>query len=347
MIWLTWRQYRVHFLVGLGVAALFAAYLLYLGYSIRHAYTTDVLGCVAADGCTRSTAEHTFLDDFVDQVLLSSVLVCALPLLLGLFWGAPLVAKEFETNTHKLVWNQSVTRTRWIAAKLAVVGVLSLAVTGVLSTLLTWAASRYDQLDATRFGALSFASRNVAPVGYVAVGLVLGVVVGLFVRRTVPAMAITLAILVTLGVVLPTLVRPHLRTPVSENVAFDGTFRDKAQGLSISRDGPSTVEDYAVPGALMLTSATPLLTASDKEIRATDVQDCLKLAAQMQQGPVDGPAGPDPMEACLITHDLHIAITYQPADRYWPFQWIELAGSLVLAALLSGLVFWRIRHVRG
>jgi hypothetical protein len=40
-------------------------------------------------------------------------------------------------------------------------------------------------------------------------------------------------------------------------------------------------------------------------------------------------------------------VSYQPANRYWPFQWLEFSGFLVLAALLSGLAFWQIRRVRG
>ena len=35
-----------------------------------------------------------------------------------MFWGAPLLAREFETGTFRLAWTQSVTRTRWLAVKL-------------------------------------------------------------------------------------------------------------------------------------------------------------------------------------------------------------------------------------
>ena len=41
------------------------------------------------------------------------------PALIGIFWGAPLIARELETGTYRLAWNQSVTRARWIAVKLA------------------------------------------------------------------------------------------------------------------------------------------------------------------------------------------------------------------------------------
>ena len=41
------------------------------------------------------------------------------PAIVGIFWGAPLIARELETGTHRLVWNQTVTRTGWLATKLA------------------------------------------------------------------------------------------------------------------------------------------------------------------------------------------------------------------------------------
>jgi len=40
-------------------------------------------------------------------------LVVAVPGLIGIFWGAPLVARELETGTYRLAWTQSVTRKRW------------------------------------------------------------------------------------------------------------------------------------------------------------------------------------------------------------------------------------------
>jgi hypothetical protein len=52
--------------------------------------------------------------------------------------------------------------------------------------------------------------RDIAPIGYAALALVLGVTIGVLIRRTVPAMAVTLALFVGLQVVWPSLIRPHL-----------------------------------------------------------------------------------------------------------------------------------------
>jgi ABC-type transport system involved in multi-copper enzyme maturation permease subunit len=340
MNWLAWRQFRAQALIALGVLVVFALYLLYIGYTVRRAYNTDVLGCLAADGCDRSVAESKFLDDHAVLVGVPSILLLVLPGIVGVFWGAPLVAREYDNGTQRLVWNQSVTRRRWLAVKLGMIGLFALALTGVLSLLMTWAASRFDQVWGMRFGAVSFASRDVVPLGYTAFALVLGTTVGLVLRRTVAAMAVTLVVLAAMLFVVPLAVRPHLQTPVTESVPLDSTLRERAHGLGIRRNGPIEIVDYTVPGALMLTSTTNLRDASGAEVKSTDVQDCLNQTTL-------GDGGPDKLEQCLTSHHLHIDITYQPANRYWPFQWIELSGYLVLATLLAGLMHWRIRHVRG
>ena len=62
------------------------------------AVATDRVSCSSGDGA------------IFDVVNLTMVV----PLLFGLFWGAPLVAKEFEDGTHNLAWTQGVTRRHWL-----------------------------------------------------------------------------------------------------------------------------------------------------------------------------------------------------------------------------------------
>ena len=44
-------------------------------------------------------------------------LTLVVPVLVGLFWGAPLVAAELETGTSQFAWMQSITRRRWLTVK--------------------------------------------------------------------------------------------------------------------------------------------------------------------------------------------------------------------------------------
>ncbi len=47
----------------------------------------------------------------IEAIVYATVVV---PLLLGLFWGAPLLAREFEDGTNGLAWTQGITRRRWL-----------------------------------------------------------------------------------------------------------------------------------------------------------------------------------------------------------------------------------------
>ena len=47
---------------------------------------------------------------------------------------------------------------------------------------------------------------------------------------------------------------------------------------------------------------------------------------------------------CLASHGIRVAVTYQPASRYWAFQWTETAIYVAFALALAGYCFWRIRR---
>ena len=154
--------------------------------------------------------------------LLSEGIILLAPAVIGLFWGAPLIARELETGTAAVAWNQSVTRTRWLAVKLTVIGLTAMAVTEALSLMQTWWAAPISQAVAdgasvgpaqSRFTQLNFATHGLTPLGYAAFAFVLGVTAGALIRRTVPAMAVTLAIFAALQVAMPLWVRPNLAPP--------------------------------------------------------------------------------------------------------------------------------------
>ncbi|MEN3608715.1 hypothetical protein [Plantactinospora sp. ZYX-F-223] len=322
MIWLTWRQFRGQAVVAVAVLAALATYLVVLGLRIRNAYEANV-DCA---GCNAETAKDLFENAYFTPLLLTGFLVVLIPGILGAFWGAPLLAREFETGTHRLVWNQSVTRTRWLAVKLGLVTLAGVVVTGVLSLLLTWAASPYDKLFEGRFDPLYFPTRNIAPLGYAAFAVVAGITVGLLIRRTLPAMAILLAGFVLLQILMPTLVRPHLQPAVTETVAWTAAG---ARGLSLNPSGAVRTEGYAVPGAWVLTGNPQLFDASGKPASQEQFENCPHTSPEVHM-------------ACVESKNFHMVLSYQPADRYWTFQWLELGMYLALAALLAGFAFWRI-----
>jgi ABC-type transport system involved in multi-copper enzyme maturation permease subunit len=334
MIWLTWRQARGQTLATLAALAVLTIYLIWLGLSIRHFNDTRIVGCTSGQDC--AIAEDDFTNSYGFPLALVGALLIGLPGIIGVFWGAPLITRELESGTHRMVWNQSVTRTQWLAVKLGLITLIAVAVAGALSLLLTWAAEPFDKLIGNRFTVMTFDSRDVVPFAYAAFALVLGITVGLLIRRTLPAMALTLVLFTVVQIVMPMAVRPHLRTPVTSVVAFDQTAAQEIDSLgsgggpAAGDSAPMKIGGYRKPGAWMLSSApVALLRADGSAFTRGDMKTCM--------------TGDFPQDMlCLAKQDLHFSVQYHPAGRYWTFQWIEMSVFLVLALALSGLCFWRI-----
>ncbi len=121
MTWLTRRQFRTQTLVTLAALGAIAVTLGITGPHLAHLFHTEIAGCLgqsASNACSNETlnaftATDSFLQHFFGYALIG------IPGLIGAFWGAPLLTREVEAGTHRLVWNQSVTRTRWLAVKTA------------------------------------------------------------------------------------------------------------------------------------------------------------------------------------------------------------------------------------
>ena len=274
------------------------------------------------------------------------VLMYLAPALMGIFWGAPLIAREFEAGTHRLAWNQSITRARWSAVKLGLIGLAAVGTAGLLSLMITWWAGPIDHalnlvggspsFGGTRISPVVFAARGVAPLGYAVFAFALGVTAGVLIRKTLPAMAITLVIFAAVQFLMPNFVRPHLIPPVQATAPFNA---NAANEIMISSAPGNTsaimtvVGDFSQPGAWMLSNQT------------------VTPAGKVFTGPVGTACtGNSTQEQCANWLDsLHLRqlITYQPASRFWPLQLIETGIYLVIAAGLGWLCAWQVRRRRG
>jgi len=337
MIWLTWRQARAQTLIAVGILTALAIYVVILGLGIQDYYDSNIVGCAADNSC--QTATELFRDKYQGSAALTGALLLAIPALIGIFWGAPLITRELETGTHKLVWNQSVTRTRWLATKLIIIALISLVLTAAFSFLLTWAVDPVDKLIGSRFAAMTFDSRDIVPLAYAVFAFALGTTVGMLIRRTLPAMAVTLAIFAIVQIVTPNLVRPHLMSPITTNVAFTKEIAQSIDGIG-SKGGPQNgdsepvgVSGYNKPGAWILSEPlNALINADGSAFTRADMKACM--TGDFEKDLV-----------CLASKNLHFSITYHPASRYWPFQWIETSIFLALALGLAGASLVRIRRI--
>jgi hypothetical protein len=280
----------------------------------------------------------------------------ALPAVIGVFWGAPLVARELETGTHRLVWCQSVTRTRWLASKVGLIGLAAVLATGALSLALTWWSGPIDAAIAagqeadgavgtSRMIPAMFAARGIAPIGYAAFAFTLGIASGLLIRRTVPAMAVTLAVFLVVQIAVPPLVRSHL-SPASVRAVITN---DTITGLHarVGRNGPvgpiGLQVDIKKPGAWILSNKTVGPTGHVVDTLPSWMADCFPPPpGAPQTGPrVEMPA----CFARLTKLGYRQLVTYQPNSRYWTLQAVETAIFLALAGALAGFSLWRLRRL--
>jgi hypothetical protein len=177
-----------------------------------------------------------------------------------------------------------------------------------------------------------FGATGIAPVGYAAFAFALGVAAGVLIRRTIPAMAVTLVIFAAVQVVMPLLIQPHLISPARLTAPFNA---NTANEIMISSPGNTmtVVGNFSGPAAWVLSNQT--ITPSGKVFTGPAPSACVSSSAP-------------PQECTNSLNKLHLRqlITYQPASRYWPMQWLELAIYLVLAAGLSVLCVWQVRRRR-
>jgi len=324
MVWVTWRQHRVEILVAALLLAAVAVPLIVTGMAMHRDYTA---GGVAA--CVTDPSGHRGCAQVVDQFVQRHtewanrlIWVLFLPALAGVFIGAPMLAREFEHGTWRLAFTQSVTRTRWLAAKLSITAVAVAAVAAGYAVLFSWWRAPLDEIG----GRLHTSAFVVAAPSLVAVTLfafAVGVIAGALLRRTIAAMAATLAAFVAVRVTMEEYARPYYLTPrvrvTDPALAADTGWR------------PDT--DWTVAEHWVDASGRRLSEGEEREI--------------VQQIYGDGTAvyGPgSPVERYLAEHGLRHYSEFHPNSGFWPMQAIESAWFLAFAAALLAAAVWIVRR---
>lgn len=338
MMWLAWRQIRIPARAVLLAVALALVLLVWTGPQLTRQFRADGLGPCAAG--IESTTDRTcgdlvdtFLGQFSILSVLGSVLVIA-PALVGMFWGAPLVAREYEAGTHHLAWTQSVSRTRWLAVKLATVGAVAVGLTALTSLAFTWWSSPRDRLG-SRLTPDAFTQRGIVPIAYVAFALVLGVAIGSVIRRVLPAMALTLLLVIVALFGAQRWIRPHLFDPVELRYPTYTFYADEPP------------DRIATDHGWMLSNMT--IDAEGNVLSPAGELSDLR-AAELCEIPVSQLEGPDAkrlLDDCGQRLGLLDIAKLHPADRFWPMQAAEAALFTAATLPLLAFCFWKLRRAPG
>src|ERR1022692_4953374 len=235
MAGVTWRQHRIALA---GVAALLGALAVWLwiiGTPLHHAYAAAT-ACHPASSAACQNLISTFnvsaTSNFMGNKGPGGVLLQLVPVLIGAFVGAPVLARELETGTFRFAWTQGFGRWRWALAKLVLLAVVLAAATGAVGVLVSWyyqpefgTGNQAPGYETSPLVTL-FSLREVTFPAWTLAAFTFGALAGMLIRRVVPAIVATLAVYAGLAFAAGGFLREHYLTPLvttSNNFNLPGT----------------------------------------------------------------------------------------------------------------------------
>jgi ABC-type transport system involved in multi-copper enzyme maturation permease subunit len=323
MIWLAWRRRRGA-IVATGIGLLVAALLLFLtGRSMWSTFHEGGLAaCIASldgarwvpvsGGCQDEA--QAFAARFFPMRLLGLALLTFIPLVLGVFWGAPAIAKELEDDTVSLVWTQGVSRSRWVWTQLAIVGAVVAVSMTVLASLVTWWYGPLNAATGDRFQWLIFDQQGWVPIGYAIFAALLAACIGTMTGRTMRAMAITVVAFIVVRFGVAVLARPRFMAGL-----------ERTYPVVTDRVPNRLLGDWLYGGGGP--GVGVVLRASGERV-----------AGGQRVCPLVDPACWADVGRGAMNLEL-----FHPASRFWAFQAIETGIFVALAVGLAATTAWWVR----
>jgi hypothetical protein len=304
-MWLIWRQHRLEILGLLLGAGLIAAALVYgadLATRVREEFGVDTcqpLPNTNANCVPLAIQAGERLQPFRWLVMV----LLFLPALVGSFVGGPLFARDLERGTHRLVWTQGITRMRWAGTKLMtilIVAALAGTTVGVFGGLATTIVGSGDAYQ-------SFDLQAPAVVSHVVFAVAVAAFVGTLSRRILTGMLAGLLLFGIVRVGVLSELRPDYEPPVA--IVYGSDARDR---------------DFRVPEGAWFIAADHV----DREGRVVPPERVRSLIEASFRSRA-------PMNAYLAENGAYQRLRFQPAARFWRFQWIEAFLFVALSAALS------------
>jgi hypothetical protein len=328
-----WLQHRAGFF---GLLALYGACgvtIVLAGRGTRSAFATYV-----SDGCVSNpfhapcgTLSNTF-SNTTDPFSVLVIAVNVLPIVVGVFLGAPLVSRELESGTYRFAFTQALSRSRYVLMTLTMFAGFVVAGAVVVGLLLaTWSHPFEVVGTETMWQSGLFATSWFMLAAWSLLGLALGVLVGVLTKRVVMAMAGTMLIVSGLIVASFTFFVRHLLS-----VAPLASKSLTTVGLSNGVIDHQTYRGQGPQGAWLVGS---WMTGRHGDV--------LSQARSRELVDVLNANKPNMAEILhfLAVHHVSYWVSYQPATRYWVFQGIAGAILLVLGAIATATVVSRLRHL--
>ena len=327
LAWVTWRQHRAALIGAAAFLGAIAVYLAVTGHQIRQAY-----GALVAAGCPQAgtlpacqSLDQGFLSFYgttsgpVGASGLNAqtvpFMLLAVPVLLGAFVGAPVLARELESGTFRFAWTQGAGRLRLAAARLIPLAVLLTAAAYGLSALFSWYFTPFLRFGNTGgYPMQLFGNLGVDFAAWALFSFTLAAFLGVLLRRAVAATAVSLAVTTVLDVVTMMALRQHLVTPAT-----------------VTGAGPVGVGNWVL--------GNWFTNPSGAQVSTSTVDN---LFAQSQGG--HAMITPQALTTWAAQNHYTQWWSYQPAARWWQLQLIEGAWLLAASLLLITATILLIRR---
>jgi hypothetical protein len=302
-----------------------ALYLLIAGLKIHHDYAV-LTSCHPANSGVCGTLAASFAHTDWTIANTTLILMNFAPVLLGMFAGAPMLARELETGTFRYAWTQGFARERSVIARLVLVGLVVAALAGAFGELFAWFFQPAMRNSGTNVLAGSvFATRGVAFAAWTLAAFMIAACAGMLLRRTVPAMAVTIGVYSVLDLLTWLVLRArYLPSVVTGNPNI-------GSGTS-SVNAPWVVNSWATgPGGKPVSQAAIraiLQRIPDSPAQGSGIHQGLS-PAQVQY---------------LTTHDYVLWTRYIPVSRFWPMQFVEGGWLLALSVAVVASTVWLVRR---
>jgi len=335
MIWVAWRQHRKQALIETGIMAVAALLLVISGYQMIHFFKSSGLAqCLSTAGADCGSLRDSFENHYNGYQVLVPLFLIA-PVLFGIFFGAPLIAREIENGTHRLAWTQGVTRKRWLSTRTLMITGFAIAGSSALTYLVTWWSRPLVTSGSGRFTPGIFDLRGIVPVAYTVFAVMLGVAIGAVVKKTLPAIGLTLIGFAAVRVAITLFLRQHYLAAKHTVSAF-GAFK----GPNPVGHGVWVISQNTIDRVGKIVARGGGLDFDYLASRCPGIQPPIPIPGGLAKG-----SGPDVIQSCINHLGLRMSSTYQPASRFMTFQWIEFGIFIALAIGLAVFTVWRTKRL--
>lgn len=357
--WVTWRQHRVALVGAVLFLGAISGGLVISGLAMHHAYAgygLDTCGNIYKSACRAGL--NLFQQQYQNLIQALPQLLLLIPGVLGIFVGAPVVARELESGTYRFAWTQGRNRVRWLVAKIVILGAALTALTLGFSALFSW---WYGPWDAIQGRISPFGAYEISGVVFAARTLFafsLGALAGAIIRRTVPAMAATavafLGVMITSTLWLRQLIMKPITLMEGGNTLATGPT---SMSIELTNGANAQIGAQGPPSAWQLSRWTQ--DAAGHHLTSSQMYALLRNAQAGPFSPNAPPLGAGPAKVApalgprglgdnfpgwLAQHGYQLGATFQPNGRFWHFQLVEAGAYVLLSLLCAAATVWWIRR---